>query len=84
MRHLLVGRRLLEAGAYLDVDTQRCGGYQRKFGYSIFCNVFRRSQKYEWFPVTCQKPIRFSEIELSLKVVNKISFKKNYYSLVLI
>ena len=34
MPHLEV-RRLLEGGAYFNVDTQRCGAYLRKYGMFI-------------------------------------------------
>ena len=48
MRRLLEGRRLLEAGAYFNVDTEKCGTYYREaiiwgpaliIGNTVFCYV---------------------------------------------
>ena len=50
MRCLLEGKRLLEGGAYFNVDTQMCsaylraGAYKRKYGISNMETIFMNTE----------------------------------------
>ena len=79
MRRLLQGRRFLEGGAYFNVNTQRCGAYQR--GAFIWGPVLiRRNMVFadyncEFFNESINR-WKFSSI---LKYVNVTPvFKKDY------
>ena len=73
MRYLLEGRRLLERGAYFNVDPRRCGAYlrlgayYRKYGNCILISTFRGCQYEGGLPGWVGGLAHLSDISPSLR-----------------